>query len=197
MVTQEHIRVLVWSADLATNGRGIPLPGSPSRGFPNPPREVAGEEAGQLLWEANAASLFARYGEVLPGRYEHGKPRFQNWTELELLRILACFEYQSCEVTDWPERAAFWWCYHLRNRLIHKLIGDAHSRGQWTSTPCPLPCDLPVPLPSKGGEGTPAGPSGPLTHGFATCICMRVSQRSPPDSAAGTHEADRPSRKRD
>ncbi|MFC4372242.1 hypothetical protein [Citricoccus nitrophenolicus] len=78
-----------------------------------------------LLWEANAASLFARYGDVVTESYQHAAPRFQSWSELELLRILACFEYQSCEVSDWTERAAFWWCYHLRNRLIHKMFGDA------------------------------------------------------------------------
>lgn len=125
MVSDEHIRVLVWAADMATDGRGIPLEGSPGRGFPNPPREIRGEEAGQMLWEANAASLFSAYGDVVRGRYSHGQPRFLDWSELEVLRILACFEYQSCEVTNWHETPAFWWCHHLRNRLIHKMIGDA------------------------------------------------------------------------
>lgn len=84
------------------------------------------EHIGQMLLDANAASLGALYGDDDAFVYTYRRPEFTDWEPVELLGILNCFEYQACEVTDWDTSEAYRFCCALRRR-IEGLLPGAHT----------------------------------------------------------------------
>lgn len=98
-------------------------------------------DVGNMLWRENIRSVSHRYpGEssaTLPGPIEHEvieAKDFQRvlWTEfnpVQVLKAIACFEYQSCEHSEWEKSEAYQFCKALRHTAINALVG--YSDASW------------------------------------------------------------------
>lgn len=80
------------------------------------------DAVGAMLMQANAASVDYRYRETNQVPYyrhtfRHTRPA------VEVLKLVDCYEYQSCERPDWPQSEAHAYCAALRERLIGQLPG--------------------------------------------------------------------------
>lgn len=94
-------------------------------------------EVGQMLWLENRASVNHRYEEdteipayeypvkpMVPGMYAIlTGPEPHPYTPVEILKLLSCYEYQSCEHDGWETSAAKAYCDALRNAAIDALPG--------------------------------------------------------------------------
>jgi hypothetical protein len=105
------------------------------------------DEIGTMLQEENVRSVEYRYPNVaedeLPGTYREEAPApgvaaisFPDWLTpytyrpgkaplppINVLRLLDCFEYQSCEHDDWRDSCAYAFCDALRRKMIAMLPG--------------------------------------------------------------------------
>ena len=100
-------------------------------------------ELGQMLINENVASVRYRYpdsGDQLPGPnerywltpYRHdlvGPARVP--TPVEGLKLINCYEYQSCEHPGWEDSDAHKWCQDLESALIHDLPGYDEAPWDW------------------------------------------------------------------
>lgn len=93
-------------------------------------RELTRESADAtmlLLYAANVASVNYRYdnrdGETVDHipHYRHSDMR--NIRPVQVLKALACYEYQACETPDWEDSEAHAFCEALRHRMIQVLPG--------------------------------------------------------------------------
>ena len=123
----EHLNVLLWGALRAGHGRICWHYGNPTR-----MGELTAENTtavGQMLLEANVASvnyLYNAAGAAEP--YHYRTPVHTDWNAVELLKALACYEYQSCESPDWEASSAQRLCRVIERELIVSLRG-------WTEAP--------------------------------------------------------------
>jgi hypothetical protein len=111
--------------------KGIP------QGIENLPRQEIGTLYANTLYAANIRSVMARYPEdtvdSIPGpcdkpeqiavthkHYEH-----INWVlkPVQILKMLNCLEYQSCEADDWEKSTAFNLLEAIRRAAIRQLPG--------------------------------------------------------------------------
>jgi hypothetical protein len=80
------------------------------------------DRAGSLLWQENRVSVNRRYhdGDEIDVIYT-----FQRlWQEpVTVLKLIDCYEYQSCEHPAWEESQAKRLCGQLRKQVISKLPG--------------------------------------------------------------------------
>jgi hypothetical protein len=94
-------------------------------------------DLGRMLWGTNALSVRKRYPDLYDGGdypgpvgftlrwvddYRYVRPRVQP-TAVEALKLVDCFEYQSCEFHGWFEHPARYFCDALRSMLIYALPG--------------------------------------------------------------------------
>jgi len=80
------------------------------------------DAVGAMLMQACVASVDYRYGETnqIPFyRHTFRLPR----PAVAVLKLIDCYEYQSCERPDWPTSEAHAYCAALRERLIGQLPG--------------------------------------------------------------------------
>lgn len=95
---------------------------------------------GQLLVDANVVSVNRRYDEDNAYVYAYTRPRYTDWSPVELLSAIASYEYQACETPDWVTSEAHAFCVRLRQVAIRHLPGwDA---GPWTITSDSSPAHL-------------------------------------------------------
>ncbi len=99
-------------------------------------------QTGQMLWDANVRSVSYRYPhdslESLPGRidspwlkpfeYDLNAPVV---TPVEVLKAIACFDYQSCEPPEWESAQAHSFCEALRIHAINQLPGYEAAPWEW------------------------------------------------------------------
>jgi hypothetical protein len=134
LVGPEHINVLLWAAH---QGFHRPL-GNLTWTFDNPIRvhqltDANLDEVGQMLVDANNASVNHRYGESLePYEYRYTRPLHTSWSVVEVLKALQCYEYQSCEPKNWQGTEAYAFCRQLQDMLVQALPG--YDRGPWGIT---------------------------------------------------------------
>ena len=133
VVSKSHIDALV------TAGLWLPIPNGPLRWFHpeiDPTRsyhEQAGNQrqltrettgrVGAMLWAENMYSFNARYKEEgweepyvfaeLPGTPD----------PVAVLKMISCYEYQSCEHVEWRRSEAHQFCDALRLAAIRRLPG--------------------------------------------------------------------------
>lgn len=143
MLAPEHINVLIWAAihadrtqgDLYTSTEvdGTPAVSIHSWGTRGNHRYLsAGTETpyGQMLVDANAASCAARYDDDEQGyAYTYTRPQYTEWSPLELLSALDCYEYQACEVSDWSATEAKQFCDILRRRIESRILDTSAGPG--------------------------------------------------------------------
>ncbi|NUR03765.1 MAG: hypothetical protein HOY79_46825 [Streptomyces sp.] len=123
VVTKEHIDALVTV--------GLPRPGETGSVRWQDPidptvthrlsRETA-DRAGSLLWQENRVSVNHLYRDGDPVDAEY---QFQRaWHEpVVALKLIDCYEYQSCEHDRWKESQAKRLCDQLRKLAVSKLPG--------------------------------------------------------------------------
>lgn len=81
--------------------------------------------AGRLLWLENYRSVNFRYDEELePIQYKINTME-DVFHAAAILRVLDCYEYQSCEHPDWENSEAFVFCARLRVAALHRLPAKA------------------------------------------------------------------------
>lgn len=88
-------------------------------------------EVADILWAENVASVCYRYREE-PGAYLRPEwvfglpiPR----SDVQLLKAIDCYEYQSCEHPGWNDSRAKAICAALTDAITHRLPG--YSEAQW------------------------------------------------------------------
>lgn len=90
------------------------------------------EEVGAGLMRENIASVTHRYPDGdLPGpiptpdpsAYSFMPVRPSTITAVQVLKAIACYEYQSCEHPGWRDSAAYDFCRRLENAVINRLPG--------------------------------------------------------------------------
>lgn len=148
MVDPEHINVLL-NAGLSIRGRQLywpteadEIPGNgvqASYGYSiRMLRYDTADAIGQMLVDANAASVNTRYGEENAYIYSYRRPRYSSWTPVEILKAIDCFEYQACETADYNTSEAANFCRRLRGVMIDQLAGYSESAWEITAENSPI-----------------------------------------------------------
>lgn len=138
IVDPEHINVMIWAAAHKVNRHHGPLRwyyGNPTHAGQVSHDNV--DQVGQMLLDENAASVNYRYTEDDVFVYEYRPPQHTNWSVVELLKAIDCYEYQACEHPDWAQSQAHAFCQALRLRLISALPG--YDAASWRITPNTVP----------------------------------------------------------
>ena len=81
------------------------------------------DEIGQMLWNENHKSVNSRYNEKTAVPVYHYTGRPNHLTPVEVLKAVACLEYQSCEHEGWGESQAKKWLAALSEAAISALPG--------------------------------------------------------------------------
>jgi hypothetical protein len=140
-VDAEHINVMLWAAR-----HYIPHYLGDMRWYSSNPQQAHQltadnlDAVGQMLADANAASVNYRYDEHQEAyRYHYRRPRHTRWSIAEILNAVHCYEYQACEPAEWETSEAAAFCRSLTNTLIAALPG--YRTGPWaiarSSEPAP------------------------------------------------------------
>lgn len=132
----DHINYLVNAAVQYARDSGLRFDGCPVS-YDN------ATEVGQRLLAENIASVSYRYSDWdpndLPGPIPTPKPAdFRHTLRLDirpvqLLKAIACYEYQTCEHPGWQTSAAKAFCDDLRHAAIYHLPG--YDAADWEITP--------------------------------------------------------------
>lgn len=101
----------------------------------NPPFPDA-NAVGEMLVKENLSSIHARYPDTLtnpeatPGPIDQYWLREYRFTEpahalqaIAAIKLLDCYEYQSCEHKEWETSDARKFCDHLRRKLVTYVPG--------------------------------------------------------------------------
>lgn len=93
--------------------------------------DVSGNEdtIGQILTDANFASVNSRYdtGEVPP--VYKWSPFVPVRTPVEILKAVACLDYQSCEYEGWEKSEAYAILETCKSKAIYNLPG--YEEASW------------------------------------------------------------------
>jgi len=111
------------------------------------------DQVGRMLIDECVTSVRHRYDataedEDLPGpisQYWLGKYVFPEGevmgdggpTQVEGLKLIACYEYQSCEHPEWETSEAKQFCDALRKHLVEQLKGYDEAPWEWRDGPVP------------------------------------------------------------
>lgn len=88
------------------------------------------DRVGQMLLSENHKSVNHRYSESDDeSRLYRYSPRLQR-PAVEILKLIDCYEYQSCEHPGWKKSEARKFCDVLRGKLIGQLPG--YSDAKWS-----------------------------------------------------------------
>jgi hypothetical protein len=130
IVSKQHIDAMVTA--------GLPAPGkSPVVRWSDPDqaevcKELSKENAdgvGRMLWQENRQSVNYRYGEDNPVDPIYGYEP-ERHSPLTVLKLIECYEYQSCEHPGWENGEARKFCQALRVKAVQDLPGyDAEPWG--------------------------------------------------------------------
>lgn len=88
-------------------------------------RRTDAGRVGAMLWAENERSVNHRYDEEgieEPYVYQ----RYKGAPDLSptvVLKLISCYEYQSCEHPEWKQSEAFAFCQSLRKAVIGELAG--------------------------------------------------------------------------
>jgi hypothetical protein len=90
---------------------------------------------GQMLILANEASVAYRYTEEAESAtplYLYRPVPVSMLDQTTALKLVACYEYQSCERPDWDGSEAQGFCRWLRHNIIAALPGYDAAPWHWT-----------------------------------------------------------------
>jgi hypothetical protein len=107
--------------------------------------EYSTDAIGRMLIDENLNSIHARYPDTLDGGIVPG-PLEAYWEQpyscpimlptvdaVQVLKAIACYEYQSCEHDGWETSTAHAFCDALRRAMIDRLPG--YDEAQWAYAP--------------------------------------------------------------
>jgi hypothetical protein len=136
VVSQNHIDAIVMAAWLGPNGCERRTWYAPEFYRPNGDRqqitELNVDEIGRTLWTENIKSVQYRYADHeafadlstdKTADYQLDFMKTPKRTAAELLSLIHCYEYQSCEHPEWKTSAAKRLCRKLRESLEHYVPG--------------------------------------------------------------------------
>jgi hypothetical protein len=83
------------------------------------------EKIGQALSTENDNSINYRYSENIttPYRYERDESFIIQHTALDVIKMIGCYEYQSCEHPEWEHSLAKRFCSSLKALAVTKIPG--------------------------------------------------------------------------
>lgn len=97
------------------------------------------DAAGWMLWDENHQSVNYRYGESEPTPTYAYAPPVETWTSSELLKILNCFDYQTCEHPGWKGSETAQFCEDLEAALVREgagSTGEEYDAAPWGVPDC-------------------------------------------------------------
>jgi hypothetical protein len=125
IVDREHINVIVWAGPhFSRYPMRWPVVTDGVTTYPTLGDDVTMSELGHLLWHENHVSVNYRYSEneATPA-YQYREPRSTAWSPVEVLKAIACLDYQSCEHPGWATSQARAYLTVLEQTLINVLPG--------------------------------------------------------------------------
>lgn len=135
LVDPEHINVLI-QAGLTRKYPGIGLSWH-HLGESYALEYNTADRVGQMLLDANAASVNHRYDEDEMYIYSYTQPQHTNWSPVEVLKAIHCYQYQACEPDDWNTSEANAFCDALTHYVINKMPG--YDQAPWAITTSSTP----------------------------------------------------------
>ncbi len=98
---------------------------------------------GQMLLDECVKSVCHRYDDskitnlpgptnaewLIPFEYHF---TYKRPTPIQALKLISCYEYQSCEHPEWKESEAHAFCETLRHCTIERLTGYEDATWEWT-----------------------------------------------------------------
>lgn len=104
------------------------------------------DEVGQMLLDECIRSVGYRYQNdsitTLPGRSDAEyillfkfKLSYDLLPPVVILKLISCYEYQSCETDDWKDSEAYAFCQALRSATISRLPGYDEAPWEFTEWP--------------------------------------------------------------
>lgn len=135
IVGEEHIRYLVnagLSRSICPHGISWRGGGSLQRGEQDTAERA--NRTGAMLWEENYRSVNYRYREsdAAPSYQHRAADLYDRFDPVQVLKAIACFEYQSCEHSGWKGSEAAAFCEELRLAAIARLPG--YDAAAWEVT---------------------------------------------------------------
>lgn len=108
--------------------------------------EETADRIGQMLIDENVESVGCRYEGsdlvnlpgpntaewLIPFKFVYTMERLP---AIETLKIIACYEYQSCEHDGWKDSEAKCFCNALIKNAIQRLPGYEEAPWEWTQEP--------------------------------------------------------------
>ncbi len=86
---------------------------------------------GQILWDANVKSMIVRYGRGISAEtYEHPQDPEARVYNAQVLKAVACLDYQSCESDDWETSEARAILEAIKSAAITSLPG--YDEAEWS-----------------------------------------------------------------
>ena len=132
VVNNDHISAMV---ELAV-GRGASTDAvywdEKGDGHPERVQREDFDRIGQLLLDENVRSVNARYKTDDVGVFVDA-PFLQGATPVEGLKLVVCYEYQSCEHPEWEQSAAFRLCEAITRKLVRQVPGFEDAPWEWTA----------------------------------------------------------------
>lgn len=153
VVSKEHIDAMV-SLAIAGPSEVAPGPGYWPQTFSyyhegerHEVRLENADELGAMLWGTNALSVRTRYPDLYEGgeypgpigfsvdddvyEYRYTRPR-RRPNPVEGLKLINCYEYQTCEFEAWEDHPAYAFCEQLKAALVNVLPGYSDAPWEWT-----------------------------------------------------------------
>lgn len=153
VVDKPHIDAMIRRALAMPQGHG------PLSWYAKDPRKLHHEElqkeyrqlthdnadaVGQMLVDECVKSVSYRYQDdkvtnlpgpcdaywLIPYKYEHPF-RHRTPTPVEALKLINCYEYQSCEHPEWEDSEAYLFCESLKSSMIGMLPGYDDAPWEW------------------------------------------------------------------
>ena len=121
VVSDKHINTIVSFASLV--GAGFNFDGRWN--------EVRGNEqrVASILYAANAYSVDVRYNEETQlDDFQFRLEPSNHWTHIQILKLIDCLEYQSCEFKDWDTSPAKNILDNMRQGVYRKMPGYENSK---------------------------------------------------------------------
>lgn len=146
-------------------------------------RSDTADQIGAMLVAENVRSVCYRYEkqptDELPGpgdsywlRDYHYDPRGPIPTPVAALKLVDCYEYQSCEHPEWEGSEASRFCDALRRKLIDALPGYEEAAWEWRDQQPAAP----PPTPTAPGPAAPGFPLGRMVITRALEDSLREAQ---------------------
>jgi len=87
------------------------------------------QEIGQKLWDQNYRSVNARYNEKTETPVYRGASIGRSLSPIEIVKACHCYNYQSCEATDWEHTEAYAISEAIEASAVRRISG--YEEADW------------------------------------------------------------------